>query len=455
MLPSRIVFYGVEGIGKTSLGAHAPNPIFGMSLGETGLLTLLDNGRLAPTPHFDEWSCWGEALDNLDFLLRNPNWMPDRRCLVLDTGNGLERLCHDHVCDTQFQGDRGQFMAFAKGPDVALPTWTALLTLLDKIRAVRKMGVIMLCHAKVKKFSNPEGEDYDRYTVDMDPKTWSLTHKWADIVLFGNYKTEVKKNYGQMKAKGTSDQGRHFFTRRMPAFDAKNRHGLPDTISMGKKPVEGWNNLAAALKKSREAGVQPENIDEEPNEQPAEQQPVSAPVRQPEPAQTTPPSAPQPTTTTPPPVASATPNGTASNGTPQKPLLNNGKDLDAYLTHRIRHMVSEGHLSAPDIRTALLTYAQDERKGAMATWDKVTVEFFAIPFLNLRFGGMIERDAKPITADEAKALEAFIKSYDCTLLDAARHAKFALGSKSRVEQLTRQEAGRIRNALTPAPVGAN
>ena len=43
-LPSRIVVYGPEGSGKTSLGAPAPKPFFLMSRGETGLLTLLDFG---------------------------------------------------------------------------------------------------------------------------------------------------------------------------------------------------------------------------------------------------------------------------------------------------------------------------------------------------------------------------------------------------------------------------
>ena len=53
-LPSRIVVYGTEGIGKTSLGASAPRTIFLMTRGETGLLTLLDSGRIPPTPHFPE-----------------------------------------------------------------------------------------------------------------------------------------------------------------------------------------------------------------------------------------------------------------------------------------------------------------------------------------------------------------------------------------------------------------
>jgi hypothetical protein len=52
--PSVGVVYGPEGTGKTSLGCFAPAPVFLMTRGETGLLTLLAAGRIPPTPHFPE-----------------------------------------------------------------------------------------------------------------------------------------------------------------------------------------------------------------------------------------------------------------------------------------------------------------------------------------------------------------------------------------------------------------
>ena len=62
-LPSRHVIYGPEGIGKTSLAAAAPLPVFLMSRGETGLLSLIDHSRVpAETPHFPEAMTWEEVL---------------------------------------------------------------------------------------------------------------------------------------------------------------------------------------------------------------------------------------------------------------------------------------------------------------------------------------------------------------------------------------------------------
>jgi hypothetical protein len=43
-LPNRCILHGVEGVGKTSFGCCAPKPVFLMTRGETGLITLVDSG---------------------------------------------------------------------------------------------------------------------------------------------------------------------------------------------------------------------------------------------------------------------------------------------------------------------------------------------------------------------------------------------------------------------------
>jgi hypothetical protein len=45
-LPSRHVIYGPEGVGKTSLAAASPMPIFVMTRGETGLRSLATTDEL-------------------------------------------------------------------------------------------------------------------------------------------------------------------------------------------------------------------------------------------------------------------------------------------------------------------------------------------------------------------------------------------------------------------------
>jgi len=247
-LPSRAIFHGVEGIGKTSFAAFAPSPICLMTRGETGLLTLIDNGRIPATDHFDECETWGQVTSAIRYLIENqtPN-----RTLVFDTLNGAERLCFEYVCQDRYNGDWVSFDAYGRGPNVALAEWNDFLTNLDRLRFTRRMAIIVLCHTKVKTYNNPLGENFDRYTPDMNDKTWGLAAKWADIVLFGNFEILVKKTDKASKAKATGGERRILYTTRSAAFDAKNRMGLPAQIPMGNSAESAWKAFADALARSR------------------------------------------------------------------------------------------------------------------------------------------------------------------------------------------------------------
>jgi hypothetical protein len=250
-LPNRCILHGPEGIGKTSFGCCAPKPIFLMSSGETGLLTLMDAGQVPDTPHFPEIATWEELLAVIEAL---ENEQHDYRTLVLDTLNGAERLCHEHVCLRDFGGNWGNdgFCSYNRGFEMALADWRDLLQKLDELRARRRMSILALAHTKISTFKNPEGNDYDRYTVDLHQKTWGLTHKWADLVIFSNFVAHVDaKRTTDVKSKARGGNRRVLYTTHTAAHDAKNRHGLPEQIDAGNSAKEAWDNFSAALKNSK------------------------------------------------------------------------------------------------------------------------------------------------------------------------------------------------------------
>lgn len=251
--PNAVGFHGVEGVGKTSFAAHAPAPIFLMARGETGLETLIDAGQLPETPHFPEIQDWQSTLAAIEALRTGEH---DRKTVVLDTLNGFERLCYEYVCETHFGGDWSEkgFTGYMRGYEVALPEWRAFLAELDRLRNERRMSILCLAHTKVKTFKNPEGPDYDRYTVDMHEKAWGLTHKWLDMVLFATFYVEVVTAKGDenKKGKGKGGQQRIAYTERHASYDAKNRHGLPETIDLGGSGSEAWANFLAAVRTGRE-----------------------------------------------------------------------------------------------------------------------------------------------------------------------------------------------------------
>ena len=249
-LPNRYILHGVEKVGKTSFGAQFPKPVFLQTKGETGLETLIDSGRLKETPHFPELQSWEELLSAIQELRTGEH---DFKTVVIDTLNGAERLCHEHVCARDFQGDWGErgFAGYQRGFEVSLADWRLLLSELDALRSERHIMPLCLCHTKIKTFSNPEGADYDRYRPDMHDKTWGLSHKWADVVLFVNFETFVNENDPKKKGKASTSQARILYTERHAAYDAGNRLGLPAEINMGQSGGEAFANFTAAVKQAR------------------------------------------------------------------------------------------------------------------------------------------------------------------------------------------------------------
>ena len=55
------------------------------------------------------------------------------------------------------------------------------------------MMVILVAHAKVERFEDPENAAYDRYTPRLHKHAASLIAEWVDAVLFANKKFRVTK----------------------------------------------------------------------------------------------------------------------------------------------------------------------------------------------------------------------------------------------------------------------
>lgn len=245
-LPNRYLLHGVEKVGKTSFGAQFPRPVFIQSRGETGLETLIDAGQLPEIPHFPECQTWGDVKAALQALISEDHAY---RTVVIDTLNGVERLCHEYVCKTQFGGDWGRegFLSYNKGYEVSLGELRSFLQLLDDLRARRKMIVLILCHSRIKPFQNPDGANYDRWIPDCHEKTWGLAHKWCDVILFYNYFVAVDKKTG----KGVGGDTRMLYAVQSATVIAGNRIGLPAEIVMGSSPEESYQILTNEIKNAR------------------------------------------------------------------------------------------------------------------------------------------------------------------------------------------------------------
>jgi len=248
-LPPRLIVTAVEGWGKTTLGANAPDPFIMMAPDETGYDTLLQH-ELVPQVPADISDTWQNTLDWLDSLARDPQ---ERKTLVLDAIGGYERQCHEAVCAEHFDGDWGDkgFMAYHKGYDLAAGEWRKLLSRLDVLHN-KGLIIVLLAHTRIKPFKNPVGPDYDRYVCDVHDKTWGPTHKWADAVFFGTFFTSMaNEKQAERTGKGKAIGGtrRVLYTERRATWDAKNRFGMPESIDLLGGPSASWQEIWQHIKK--------------------------------------------------------------------------------------------------------------------------------------------------------------------------------------------------------------
>lgn len=218
----KVVIYGMEGIGKTSLAAQFPDPIFIDTEGSTGNM---DVARL------DRPTSWTFLLQQIDFIKQQ------RPCqtLVIDTIDWAERMGIEHLCQSNQKKSIEDF-GYGSGYIKLEEELGRFLNLLQDL-VDQGINVVLTAHAQIRKFEQPdEMGAYDRYELKLGKKTTartsSLVKEWADMVLFINYKTySVAVDDKGKKHKGQGGV-RTIYATHHPAWDAKNRHGLPDEFPL-------------------------------------------------------------------------------------------------------------------------------------------------------------------------------------------------------------------------------
>lgn len=215
----RVLIYGVEGIGKSTFAAGAPSPIFIQT--EDGL------GSLA-VDHFPLATKTVDVFDAIGALYGEDHTF---RTVVVDSVDWLETLIWRDV-EAKYDA---KDLAFGKGAMIAADRWREVLEGLNALRTQRGMAVILIAHTEIRRFDSPETEPYDRYQPKLQARTSALVREWCDAVLFANYRTIVKKDevgFNKTVARGVSTGERLLFTSERPAYMAKNRYSLPESLPL-------------------------------------------------------------------------------------------------------------------------------------------------------------------------------------------------------------------------------
>jgi len=215
----RVLVYGVEGIGKSTFAAGAESPIFIQT--EDGLGSL-------QVDHFPLAEGVADVMSAIASLYTEKH---DFRTVVVDSLDWLEAHI---VKDVESKHD-AKDLAYGKGAILQAEAWRKVLEGLNALRNDRGMAVVLIAHCTIKRFDSPEVEPYDRYQVKLQERSSALVREWCDAVLFANYRTIVKKDdvgFNKTSNRGISTGERLLYTSERPAFQAKNRYALPESIPL-------------------------------------------------------------------------------------------------------------------------------------------------------------------------------------------------------------------------------
>lgn len=224
----RVMIYGPHGLGKTTFGAGAPAPIF--ILTEDGL------GRLE-VDHFPLATSYDDVVGAISTLYSDEHTFGT---VVIDSLDWLDNLVWQDINAKHDAKD----LAYGKGAVIAADYWRGILEGLSALRDEKGMAIVLIAHAEIKRFDSPEVEPFERYQPKLQARSSALVQEWCDAVLFCNYKTIVKKEdvgFNREVNRGITTGERLLHANEKPAYLAKNRYSLPDSLPLS------WEAFSTAI----------------------------------------------------------------------------------------------------------------------------------------------------------------------------------------------------------------
>ncbi len=246
-----IIFYGTEGVGKTSFALQFKKEISFLSVKENGFANLDMVGDIPP-------NCDNTDIDSFQELIRYIRAAKDYSTLVIDSLSGVQQILADHIIKVHYSDKddpQKHFGQFSEGYRIHAPRYVEQicneLTLLNN----KGINTLLLGHAKQELIKVPTGTDYNATVIDMESWPRAIIKKWAAAVIYMTLDLEVvvtktwKGKPTEAKAKNEleSDSDRIMYTTKHPSHEAKNLLKLPTYISMGNSPQEAYQNFFSKL----------------------------------------------------------------------------------------------------------------------------------------------------------------------------------------------------------------
>lgn len=235
----RIIVHGDAGVGKTTLAACAPSPVFIQT--EDGL------GNLDATA-FPIATCFQDVMDALASLYTEDHKF---QTCVIDSLDWLEPLIWKHTCNlwTTPKGESKRLASiedagYGKGYVEALGYWRQFFDGITALRDAKGMTIVMIAHSEKKRVEDPMLPAYDTHDLKLHKRAAALAEEFADVILFAAVQTSTvteEAGFNNKRTRAVSTGNRIMHTVGQPAFTAKNRYSLPSPLPLS------WDAFAVAM----------------------------------------------------------------------------------------------------------------------------------------------------------------------------------------------------------------
>lgn len=213
----RMLIYGENGIGKSTLAAQFPKPIFLNLEDGIGDLDCDSTGVIRSVSEFYQW---------LMHLVET-----DYETIVIDTADWLEKLIFAEVA-AEANKKTIDDIGYGKGYQSVELKWKSLFDGFAFLWGQNR-HIVFTCHEMIEKFVNPEGDSYNYWRPSLHVKGSGCVTEWCDEVLFLRYRTNTitkEEGFGAKRAVAIGGKERFMCCTKSAAHEAKNRLGMPDEL---------------------------------------------------------------------------------------------------------------------------------------------------------------------------------------------------------------------------------
>ncbi|MDA9072740.1 ATP-binding protein [bacterium] len=227
----RLLIYGREKIGKTTLAAEFPDHLLIDIEGGAGFLKCTRTPKINTVKEVWEILCDLETTDT------------PYKTVIIDSIDWLAALITDEVLKQHPQAkgiNDNSYNEFSYGGGYTLVKnkLHILLKKMDDLYYNKNITPILIGHAKTKIVKNPMHDDYDKLELKMPTSVSGLIKEWVDQIIFINDSFYVDKD------KKAHDVKRIAYCQNNPAYEGGGRLGLKNFEYI---TGQGYNNIKQQL----------------------------------------------------------------------------------------------------------------------------------------------------------------------------------------------------------------